>query len=51
MIVTLYEGGIPYRKQIPTPNPVRLASLMRAMDDHCSCRGEAHDECKPGDDE
>lgn len=51
MIVRKYEGGIPYEVEVPEPNPARLASLMRAMDEHCTCRGDAHDECKPIDED
>ena len=51
MKVRRYEGGIPYEMEVPDPAPGQLAAFLRATADHCSCRGEAHDECRPDDDD
>lgn len=46
MIITRYEGGIPYTEEIPDPNPRRLAAFEKFLDSiPRSCRGEYHDEC------
>lgn len=43
MIINVYEGGIPYKVTVPDPP----AAFMRFLDSlPCSCRGEAHDECR-----
>lgn len=48
MKITRYEGGIPYTEEVPDPNPATLAAFLKFLDSiPCSCRGEAHDECKP----
>ena len=43
-----YEGGIPYEVDLPTP-PAGFLKFLDSLP--CSCRGEAHDECQPDDDE
>jgi hypothetical protein len=45
-----YEGGIPYEVEVPDPDPRQMAAFDRFLDSlPCSCRGEAHDECRPCD--
>ena len=47
-----WEGGIEAgtREVIISPSMNRLLDLMDCLE-HCSCRGEAHDECAPDDEE
>lgn len=43
-----YEGGIPYEVELPEPS----AAFMKFLDSiPCSCRGEAHDECRKDDED
>ena len=53
MTITNYEGGIAYKTEIPDPRGTpRFAAFERFLDSiPCSCRGEAHDECHPTDEE
>lgn len=38
-----YEGGIPYEVELPEP-PAAFWKFIESVP--CSCRGEAHDECR-----
>jgi hypothetical protein len=47
-----HEGGIGYDVEFPDPSPSRLAAFERFLDTiPCSCRGEAHDECRDDEEE
>lgn len=50
--VRQWEGGIEAGTIYVdlSPQALRLFDLMNCME-HCSCRGEAHDECAPEEDE
>lgn len=50
MKITRYEGGIPWTEEVPDLTPAQMRQVDWLMENApCTCRGEAHDECRPCD--